>query len=54
MIFPVKALIEQSPADRLLRWVDAEDAPRGDLFFIERLVLALEAYGDELWVDIRR
>jgi outer membrane protein assembly factor BamB len=53
MIYPVKSLIEQSSPEDLRRWVDAEDAPRGDLFFIERLVLAIEAHGEESWVDVR-
>jgi hypothetical protein len=53
MIYPVKSLIERSSPEDLRRWVDAEDAPRGDLFFIERLVLAIEAYGEESWVDVR-
>jgi hypothetical protein len=33
--------------------VDAEDAPRGDLYFLERLVLAIESHGDATWRDIR-
>jgi len=51
MIFPVKALVERANPGQLRIWVDAEDAPRGDLFFIERLVLAIEALGEERWVD---
>ena len=53
MIFPVKALIEQQPPECLQRYVDAEDAPIGDLFFLERLLLTLEAHGHESWVDVR-
>jgi hypothetical protein len=53
-IFPAKALIEQAPPDRLRVWVDAEDAPIGDLYFIERLVLAIEAHGRESWQDVRK
>jgi hypothetical protein len=53
MIFPVKALIERADPAQLRVWVDAEDAPRGDLFFIERLVLAIEATGQEDWRDVR-
>jgi hypothetical protein len=53
MIFPVKALVEQSPPEQLRRWVDAEDSPRGDLFFMERLVLAIESHGIATWRDIR-
>jgi hypothetical protein len=53
MIYPVKALLERESPEQLQTWVDAEDAPRGDLFFLERLVLALEALGQEQWVDLR-
>ncbi|MBN1846661.1 MAG: hypothetical protein JW810_13330, partial [Sedimentisphaerales bacterium] len=49
MIFPVKALVEQADPGQLLIWVDAEDAPLGDLFFLERLVLAIEAWGQADW-----
>lgn len=50
MVFPWKALVEEAEPDRLRVWVDAEDAPVGDLFFIERLVLAIEARGRAAWV----
>jgi hypothetical protein len=53
MIFPVKALVERTDPAQLHVWVDAEDAPRGDLFFLERLVLAIEAGGEERWVEVR-
>jgi hypothetical protein len=53
MIFPTRALVQRADPAQLAIWVDAEDAPRGDLFFIERLVLAIEAYGQEQWVDVR-
>jgi hypothetical protein len=53
MIFPAKALIEQPPAQSLWKYVDAEDAPIGDLFFLERLLLTLEAHGQETWHDVR-
>jgi len=49
MIFPVKALVERAEPRRLRVWVDAEDAPRGDLFYIERLALAIEALGTPRW-----
>jgi len=49
MVFPVKALAEQSPPDKLAVWADAEDAPRGDLFYIRRLVLAIESTGKVAW-----
>jgi hypothetical protein len=52
MIYPVRAMVERAHADRLAVWVDAEDAPRGDLFFIERLVLALEAHGRPRWEPV--
>ena len=51
MIFPVKALVERAEPQRLRAWVDAEDAPRGDLFYIERLALAIEALGTSRWVE---
>jgi hypothetical protein len=54
MIYPVKALVQQSDPAQLRGWVDAEDSPRGDLFFIERLVLAIEAHGKVQWTDVRR
>jgi hypothetical protein len=54
MIFPARALVQPAQAKELRMWVDAEDAPRGDLFYLERLVLAIEAMGKETWVDVRR
>ncbi len=53
LIFPIKALVKRSDPSQLRVWVDAEDAPRGDLFFIHRLVLAIEAYGHKRWVEVR-
>jgi hypothetical protein len=53
MIFPVKALVERADPENLRKWVDAEDAPLGDWFFLERLVLALEAHGAAQWRDVR-
>jgi hypothetical protein len=36
----------------LTAWVDANDAPRGDRFFIERLVLSIESHGRSAWADV--
>lgn len=49
MIFPVKAWVEDAPVEMLRRWTDAEDAPLGDVYFLKRLVIALEACGKRRW-----
>lgn len=54
MIFPIRANVEQLPADRLRRYVDCEDAAIGDCFYLERLVLAIEATGESNWIDVRK
>lgn len=52
MIFPTRAMIERAAPARLAVWAVANDAPRGDLFFIERLVLAIESYGRYEWTGV--
>jgi hypothetical protein len=54
LIYPVDTLVERADPARLRVWVDAEHATRGDLFFIERLVLAIEAMGSPRSVDVRQ
>ena len=50
----MKTLVAGESPERLRIWVDAADAPVGDLLLLDRLVLAVEAYGHERWVDCRQ
>jgi hypothetical protein len=53
MIFPVLAQMDELvEPDELARWVDAEDAPLGDLYYLERMTLAIERYGRREWKAI--
>jgi outer membrane protein assembly factor BamB len=42
-LFQAKALILQEPFDELVKWIDVPAFERGDLFYIQNLIAALEA-----------
>jgi hypothetical protein len=44
-MFTAKALIQQAPFDELVQFVDAPAFERGDLYYIQKLALALRADG---------
>jgi outer membrane protein assembly factor BamB len=51
-IFAARALILREPAEKLTRFLDIPWC-KADLFYIQKLVFAIEAHGKVLWQNIR-
>lgn len=48
MIFPLERWVRRTPASQLRRWLSAP-VGRGDCYYIEALINALEAHGTTVW-----
>ena len=53
MIFPVERWVRQASADTLAGWMASTPDGRGDCYWLENLVQAIEAYGTLTWTDVR-
>lgn len=52
-VFAAKAMILGEPAERLVAWRDIPWC-RGDLFYLQKTVLCLEAAAETRWQDVRK
>jgi len=46
-MYTAKALIQQAPFSELVQFIDAPAFERGDLYYIQKLALALQANGGQ-------
>ena len=53
MIFPVERWVRQASADTLAGWMVSAPDGKGDCYWMENLVQAIEAYGTLTWTDVR-